>query len=747
MEYLTERKFSFTSNALPKDTFAVVNFNGEEGLSRTYRFDIGLVTDNAEIDLDAIMESPVKFTIHRDEGNDVSFSGILATFEQQHAVDDFVFYQATLVPRLWWLSLAYHNQVFLDKSVKEMVEAVLMDGGLTALDFEFRLQGTYEPQLYVCQYGESHLNFIDRWLAREGIYYYFEQTEHGEKIIFTDATIAHRESRYGWDLKFSPPSGLGDAHRTESIQGFVNRQHLLPKSMLLKDYNYEKPSMEMIGHAEVDPKGRGERFVYGEHFKTPEEGSRLAKIRAQELLCRKREFIGESTVPYVSPGFTFVLEGHYRSSFDQKYLTIEMTHAGSQTGYLISGIQKGLSDRERAVDYRNQFTAIPATVQFRGPRTAEQPKITGTLNAKIDAAGSGKYAELDEQGRYKVILPFDMSGRKQGKASAWLRMIQPYGGSDHGMHFPLHKNTEVLLTFIEGNPDRPVIAGAAPNPETPSPVTGADQTMAKITTSSGNKIHMEDKDGSERILMHSPKQGSFVRIGAPNDPEKWEAEGPGTDLSKSGTQTEDSWGIHLFTHKLLDVTAQAKNEIILGEVSETVIGLQTEMVFGGQIEVQLPEKLTYSNVENRLKASVTTAAGDLNQAIATANTVKGEVNTAIGNANTVKGEVNAAIGNANTAKGEVNAAIGNANTAKGEVNAAIGNANTVKGEVNDVIGNANTVKGEVNVAIGNANTVKGEVNEVIASANRTVAEEVKAVLDGTEIYGEDMQLIGVLEIL
>ncbi len=576
MAFLSDKKYSFVSNALSSDTFAVVDVHGEEGLSRCYRFDVTLVTDEAEIDLGSVVRNPAAFTIHRGEEDDVDFHGVLTRFEQLHEVDGYVFYRAVLVPKLWWLTLTHHNQVFLNRSVQDLVEAVLEDGGLTNLDFEFRLQGRYPKQAYVCQYGETHFNFMSRWLEREGIYYFFEQTPAGEKVVFTDTAISHTESPKGGSLSYSPPSGLGDARRDELVQGLVGRYSTLPQKIRLRDYNYRKPSLEMTGKALVDERGRGEVYYYGEHFPSPEEGDRLAGIRAQELLCRKEEFVGDSTVPYVQPGYTFTLQGHYRDSFNQKYLCVEMTHEGSQTGYLISGIAKALADREKTVFYRNQFTAIPSSTQFRPTRTADQPRITGTLNAKIDAAGSGRYAELDDQGRYKVILPFDLSGRENGKASTWLRMVQPYAGSNHGMHFPLHKGTEVLLSFIEGNPDRPLIAGAASNPETPSPVTSADQTMAKITTSGGNKIHVEDKEGSQRILMQTPTAGTFMRLGAPNDP----------DDGGHGEEEEIA-GVKLVSKEALKINVQSKNEVVMGEETVTVLGGHMKTVAPVKVDVTL----------------------------------------------------------------------------------------------------------------------------------------------------------------
>jgi len=323
MDFLTDRNYSFVSKALASETFGVVDIKGEEGLSRCYRFEILLVAENAELDMDSLLRSRAKFTIHRGEEDDVEFHGILASFEQQHAVGNCVFYRAVLVPRLWRLNLTHHHQVFLEMTVKEIAETVLKDGGLTSQDFEFRLQAVYQKLTYVCQYRETHLNFISRWLAREGIYYYFEQTDGGEKVIITDTAIAHQESPHGKELVYSPPSGLIDTVHNEVVLGLVCRHKTLPRTVRLKDYNYRKPSLEVTASAVVDEKSSGEVYLYGEHFRSPEEGERLAKIRAQELSCCKQTFVGDSTVPYVSPGYTFALSDHYRSSFNQKYLTVK----------------------------------------------------------------------------------------------------------------------------------------------------------------------------------------------------------------------------------------------------------------------------------------------------------------------------------------------------------------------------------------------------------------------------------------
>ncbi|MFA5182008.1 MAG: type VI secretion system tip protein TssI/VgrG [Syntrophales bacterium] len=616
MNYFTAKKFSFISKTLPEDTFGVISMKGSEGISKPYEFEIMLVSDNLEIDFDVIMQNTAKLVFHRETGGDAIYNGIITHFEHLHAIGEYAFYRAYLVPRLWWLSITKHNQIILDKSLPEFAQMVLIDGGLTTADFEFRLQGAYDPIEYVCQYNESHLNFLSRWLEREGIYYYFDQTESGEKVIFTDTRLAHTELPAGKVLTYSPPSGLEALRAAEVVASFHCRRSLMPEKVFLKDYNYRKPSLEMSGEANVDPQGRGTVFFYNEHIKTPEEGKRLAKIRAESILCRREVYLGEGSVPFMLPGFTFTLESHYRKGVNQSYLITDIDHEGNQTGYLLSGISMGRSgDEDNKIYYRNFFTAIPGSVQFRPEAKTEKPKISGTISGMIDASGSGQYAELDPQGRYKIVFPFDLSGRTGGKASNWVRMAQPYAGTDHGMHFPLHKGTEVLITFIDGDPDRPIIAGAVTNPETPSPVSGDNQTKSRVVSASGNEFHMEDAAGSERILLNSPKQQSFIRIGAPNDPPSgWNPDQPS---EWSSNLADDNYGFNFNTAGQMNITAGTSNEIILGEATSTILGLSIDTVIGlniyaylgGYIDVQYPAEWKFAPESKHFRASKTSVHG------------------------------------------------------------------------------------------------------------------------------------------
>jgi type VI secretion system secreted protein VgrG len=583
----TERniKYIFISQAQPEDTFTLVEFKGTEGISKLYRFEIIIYSDDPDIDLKKMLKSPAKLTIDRDGETQRTVHGILARLEQLHEISGHVYYRAILVPRLWVADQHHENQLFLDKKVPDILEEILKQTSLTTNDYELKLTGNYRPWEYVCQYNETDFDFISRWMEREGIYYYFEHGDQAEKLIITDSSTAHQDIPSGKSVRYSPPDSLTPT-TTEQIREFTCHQQMLPKKVILKDYNYRKPSLDLKGEADVDSEGRGNVYIYGEHFKTPEEGNALAKIRAEELICREAIFYGEGTVPPFLTGYFFEMYDHYRDSYNQRYLITELSHQGFQPTDLSRA--DGAHDEQKKPVYLNNFTAIKADIQFRPQQLAEKPKIDGTLNAKIDATGDGQYAEIDDEGRYKVILPFDQSGNKDGKASRWIRMSQPYSGADYGMHFPLHKGTEVLLTFVDGDPDRPIIAGTVPNPETGSPVKGGNQTQSMIRTGGGNQIRIEDSAGAEQIHLSTPHSGTVFSMGAPNG-------APGFFLN-TAAEMFTKIGQHLTQQVDANVnmtTSGNKRELIEGNTHTTHVGNKLDEMLGTAHEKFVGAKTSY----------------------------------------------------------------------------------------------------------------------------------------------------------
>jgi type VI secretion system secreted protein VgrG len=430
------------------------------------------------------------------------FHGVISNFEQLEEMNNMSCYEAVLVPRLWQSNLYLENQLFLDKSVPEIIEEILQQTGLTGQDYELRLTGDYRPWEYICQYQETDFNFISRWMEREGISYFFEQTDDCEKLIITDSKTAHNRTPHLSTISYNASADMNV--QEEIVSSFVCSQKRLPSKVQLRDYNYRKPSLEVKGEADVDEEGQGTVYVYGEHFKTPDEGNALAAIRAEALLCREKIFHGESTSPSLVPGYLFTLEDHFRDTFNQEYLITSVHHHGSQSAFLPSGTQPAGIQQGAGGEYGNSFTCISGELHFRPKQVASKPRFYGSVNAKVDASGDGRFAELDDQGRYKVILPFDQSGRGGGKASRWVRMAQPHSGPGYGMHLPLHKGAEVLLTFIDGDPDRPIISATVPNPENQSPVDINNLTQHIINTRYGHNFVMDDDDSAQSIRLCTP---------------------------------------------------------------------------------------------------------------------------------------------------------------------------------------------------------------------------------------------------
>ncbi|MBI4804257.1 MAG: type VI secretion system tip protein VgrG [Desulfovibrio sp.] len=636
--------FTFKIQGFDKDTFHVVRFTGTEGLSKLYQFELTVLSEKTSIDFEQALSGTATFTIKRQGITDLTWHGILRDFQQLQRADKHVFYRALLVPKAWELTQTQHNQIFLNMDMPQFLQQCLTDGGLSpGLDFEVNATGNYPKREYVCQYNETHFNFASRWMERNGFYFFFDQSGSQEKMMVADSLNVHTPHPGGGILKYAEPTGLDSSLTGQAAKNFYCEQRRLPKEVLLKDYNYRTPELDIQVKEQVSEKGSGTVYMHGGHLRSPTEAANQAKVRAQELKCREKLFFGESNAPFLQPGYTFTLQNHYRNDFNQSYLLIEVKHEGAQESWLTAGLgTTGLGDK---LFYRNGFVAIPANVQFRSEQKTPAPRIEGTLSAVIDAEGSGQYAELDDQGRYKVIMPFDLSGRKEGHASAWLRMIQPYAGSGHGMHFPLHKGTEVAVIHHEGDPDRPIIAGAVPNPLTQSMVTSNNQTQSRITTSGGNLIHIEDQEGSQRILLSSPTQQSFVRIGSHNDPD--DPKPPAEEKPPSYKPTKgnlgsslENWewaespdGLKLCSVGPITIKAQESFETILGNENVIVFGVSTSstigaeitFVLGGLVEYQFPSKLSYSSAETHLKGELSKIYATQTEVAASQNTIVDEI--------------------------------------------------------------------------------------------------------------------------
>ncbi|HEX7045945.1 MAG TPA: type VI secretion system tip protein TssI/VgrG [Gammaproteobacteria bacterium] len=465
------------------DDSTVVRFTGTETLSGLYAFEITVkIPDAVSVDLDAVLRADATFTVEFD-GKSWPRHGILRQFEMRQSAGGYSYYMASLVPRLWNLSTYPTNEVYVGPdftTVDAIIDAVLTRGGFSSGgDFDLSaLTAAYPERQYTCQFGETDFAFLSRQMERDGIWYRFEQGADTETLVLADDANYPALDIDTVTFAATPD----DNNRYKTLQTWVCRKQRLPNEVVLRDFNYAQPSLDVSGSATVDPDGLGSAFIYGENFESAEEGARLAAVRAEELKSRKTVFHGQGAVPGFAAGYTFTLNGHPAQNGawnDRQYLLVAITHEGENPDNTAG------TGAKNAPRYSNTFTAIPADVQFRPERVTPKPRFDGTMTAIVySETSSSPLAEVNETGHYRVRLPFDRAGADGEKASHWIRMAQPYAGADQGMYFPLKANTEVLLTFINGDPDRPVIAGAVPN--------GANHSLLNATTANQATIATPD---------------------------------------------------------------------------------------------------------------------------------------------------------------------------------------------------------------------------------------------------------------
>ena len=501
---------TISSSVLP-DSARVVGFRGTEAISRPYEIEIFVTLQQEvgeEIDLADGIGAKAKLILDRKKigGTPFVFAGVFANLEIMHAFDGRILLRATLVPRLWQLGLSRHSRIFTKMKVPDIIKAVLTENGVT--DFELRL-GAYEIEEHVSQYRESDLDFISRWMEREGIFYFFEHGDEGEKLILCDQRL-YDDDPVGTPVRFFPQSG-SDHAPDASLWSFKCRHTTLPASVRLKDYDYAKPSLNVTGNARVAENGTGEVSLYGERFFTPAAGDKLAKVRAEELLAKQVLYRAMGTRHHLRPGYTFELEEHPIPSFNARYLTIEARHSGNQG----AGLKhfRELIGIEHEDVYQVEVEAIPAKTQLRAESHTSWPRIYGYENGVVDGPADSEYAQVDDQGRYLCKFKYDESKLKGGKATTYVRMMQPHGGDIEGFHFPLRKGTEIVFSFMGGDCDRPVISGVVPNAVNPSAVTSANHTKNVIQTGARNRIELEDKAGSEWIRVSTPYANTFINMG------------------------------------------------------------------------------------------------------------------------------------------------------------------------------------------------------------------------------------------
>lgn len=601
--------FTITSGSLP-DSAAVLAFRSSEGISRLYQYEVLLTipsADAAEFDPEAaVLGRATLLVMKHDSTVREAHQGVLASVEflRDHA-DDSV-YRVVLVPEVWRLTLSRHSRVFTDQvapsSIPDIIKYILLENGIPAKAWDFRLNRNYPALLHTTQYKESDWDFIARLLEREGIAFFFQHPEEGpEKIIFCDNRAQMPKAPTG-PVRFYPAGD--DGGQAESMEVWRGRHAAIPSRYKTRDYDYLLPGTYEMEESTGAP-GQETVVAWGDgSYDDP--ARRDAVNRNGDLQSRRTVFHGKGRLFSLSPGFSFTLEDHPRNPYNQAYLITEVERRGNQfASHPALARAMGFSDDRTWVV---EVSAIPEAQQFRPVKRTPVPRIYGVEVATVDGPAESDYAQIDAHGRYRVKLFLDEYDKGGGQSSVLVRMLQPHGGNPEGFHFPLRKGTEVMLIFLGGDPDLPMIAGVAPNPDTPSVVTEANHTQNVVHTGSDNRIEMEDLKGGQYIDISTPPKETFIHLGAHHGAHKhnWIMKTQGNGLLHTDGDEDVFVGGKLTEHVVGDVEENydsnqkstvagnrermvIKNETVtvIGDQSTTVLGNQSNMVLGDRSHLVL----------------------------------------------------------------------------------------------------------------------------------------------------------------
>jgi type VI secretion system secreted protein VgrG len=455
---------------------SVLGFTGRESISELFVFDVdvAVVDEGGDLDGRAVPGVEVSLVFELGGVEVRRLHGILGRVRDRMQVADLRrTYRLRVHPRLHRLNAIETQEVFLDLSIPQIIERKLDMHGFSRVDFELRLMGTYDPRDIVVQFAESDVAFISRLCEHVGISFFFEHEDGVDKVVFTDhaggfsAIAGHDEAVF---------HGHG---QNRGVFGLEVDRDTVPARYFVQDYNYRTPLLDPTGSFDLDPEGDGGVVEYGSHVKSPEEAARIAQVRAEERGATRVVYEVTSDHMPASAGRRTVVLDHPLLAARESLTVVSIEHEGSFPY---------LDETDAKPRYQNRIAAIPSAVVFRPPRRTPRPRIHGFVTGVIQPGPQGEIggvAKLTDDGRYTVQIHFDTAVRGQQKASHPVRMAQPFAGHGNSMHFPLLPGTEVIVGFANGDPDRPIILGALPNPVSPSTIAAEEAHTHRVRSSQG----------------------------------------------------------------------------------------------------------------------------------------------------------------------------------------------------------------------------------------------------------------------
>lgn len=476
------------STTLGADVLLLDNVQGTEGISQLFGFTLTMRSASNALKASDIIGKSATVTLVTDESHKRYVNGIVSRFTYLGTAADFATYTAEIVPSMWLLTLGRDRVIYQNKSTPDIVTAVLTE---LSIPFESKLSGTYSPREYCVRYDESAFDFVSRLLEDEGIFYFFTHTNGAHKLVLADSNSAFAVCPNA--AKMVMRNEAQNTGNVNAIQRFEQNERLVIKSHAVDDYNYLTPSTALFAKVDGKTDHRGLDYEYPGHYLTPSEGQARAKIRVEEHQADSQVSLGESHCPHLLPGTQFTLEGHLREELNASHVVRNVRH---------------YAEREK---YHNSFETLPPVTPFRPLRSTPRPVVLGNHTAKV-VGSSGEEIWTDQYGRIKVQFPWDRIGKQDDKSSCWIRVSQMWAGQNWGALFIPRIGQEVLVSYLDGDPDRPLVTGSVYNAEQTTPIglpaKSSQSTIRSRSTkkgTAGNEMRFEDKKDAEELYLHAQK--------------------------------------------------------------------------------------------------------------------------------------------------------------------------------------------------------------------------------------------------
>ncbi len=560
--------------------------SGQESLSQPFAYELELLSEKDAIKPDKILGEPLTIHLQLDANTWRHFSGHVTRFAQFGNQGRLASYRATLRPWLWFLSRAANCRIFQHKTVPDIIKQVFRDQGFA--DFQERLTGSYSSRDYCVQYRESDLDFVSRLMEEEGIYYYFHHQQNKHELILCDSITAHDKVAGYEQIPFHQEQDVTDK---EHIHAWEVAREVQTGFYAQTDYDFKKPKAGLLTKSSVTrphSHAKYEWFDYPGEYTEMANGEQLARSRIEELQAQYECCAGSGNPRGLTVGSLFTLTEHPAKSCNREHLVLSAHYHLQLDDYLSS------STAGEGTLCECSFKAMDKNTPFRPTRNTPRPTVKGPQTAVV-VGPSGEEIYVDKYGRVKIQFHWDRFGTNNENSSCWVRVSHPLAGKQWGMIAHPRIGQEVIVDFLEGDPDQPIITGRVYNNEQMPPYelpANATQSGIKSRSSKGggasnfNELRFEDKKGSEQVFLHAEKNQD---IEVENDESHW----VGHDRSKTIDNDET-------THVKHDRTETVDNNetITIGKNRTEDVGVNEAISIGSNQSISIGKNREESVAEN-----------------------------------------------------------------------------------------------------------------------------------------------------